>query len=905
MKTMSCHKRSRLRCLGVALVGTWFLAAATVAGEAELVSMQTPWRVWMVTGASVERDAGGQLVVIGRRGKPPLDAGSAGLSPLPPPTWRDSGFEDQTWGRYGGQELRRWAGPYGLHYDYRDPGRTENPALLCLRTRFGVADPSRATDVQITVEYLGGVVVTMNGVEVGRGHLPAGRLEPQTLAADYPLEAYTMEDGTTPLPTLQKGNAVPDAGLAARYRTRIRSLTVSVPSRLLVKGANVLALELHRSLILGPLSGNRFTWWHIGVGEVKVSSASGAGVIAYSEALKGTQVWNAQSVEQITDSLQPVRSLDRGAEGISPRGAMMQGLAVGNPFDPLWPVRILAPCNGAGTGLAVLTDLAGLRGVRGRVSKLSGPGGAALPVTGVRVRYARRGFLHWCDELVEEPPDGAKTVPVWVEAQVPKNQAAGWYAGNLSLQANGKSWAVPLQVFVSGYIAPDPRDFHSVMVTMHSPEALEKTYRVKPYGDEHFRLMEQSLQFAAQVGGKVAFVPVIVGGHMGHETGLIRWVRDGRGMKPDYSLFEKYLDLYVKHCGTPRAISLYVWHLDVAKEAASAYEGSQIPSREYQPKKSIQVTLWDPQTGQTESVPAPNWLTPEADAFWKPLLDGVHEIVVRKRGWPEKTILLGIGSDTRPSVKTGEMFRGWAPYARWDIYSHFSGDPGAGGIGHTFYKGPPLAGSAPGKFIAIGNLEVGLKEIYGYYLLKSDGLEAFTKNGDEYLTATVQRVGPGTQGAPIVYRMQPMIDGRWTRLGIDFWPEPPSMQRSRYHPLIWGATPLWLTWPGPQGPQPTVRLMMIREGLQDFEARLAIAAQLGRLPAERQKPYRELLDDLGRRTPPFGEGPVALLPQTELSYDWQGYVAALHAAAAELAGVKVQANWDAPPKGEGAKEPTR
>jgi hypothetical protein len=881
------------------------MATAVAAGETELINQQAPWRVWMVTGASVERGAGGQLVVIGRRGKPPLDAANAGLSMLPPAAWRDRDFDDWAWGRYGGEELRRWAGPYGHDYVYTNPGRTENPALLCLRTRFGVADPSRATDVSITVEYLGGVVVTVNGVEVGRGHLPAGPVEPHTFAADYPMEAYTMDDGTTPLPSLRQWYAAPDAKLAARYRKRIRSMTVSVPSRLLVKGANILALEMHRSLIVGPLSEYRNTWWHIGVGELKVTSASGAGVIAYDQALKGTRVWNAQSVEQVTGDPQTTKHLDRGKEGISPRGAMMQGLADGNPLDPLQPIRILAPRNGLGTGLAVLTDSADLREVRGRVSELRGPGGAVLPGSGVRVLYAKQSFLHWSDELADAPPAGAKTVPVWVEVLVSKNQAAGWYAGSLSIQANGRSFQVPLQVFVSGYTAPDPREFHSVMVTMHSPEAMEKTYQVKPYSEEHFRLMEQSLKFAGSLGGKVAFAPVLVGGHMGHEAGLIRWVKNGAGMKPDFSLFERYLDLYVRHCGPPQAISLYVWSQDVAQEAAHAYEGSRSPSREYVPKRPLQVTLWDPKTGRTESIPAPNWLAPEAEAFWKPLLDGVREIVVKKRGWPEKTILLGIGSDTRPSVKTGEMFRGWAPYARWDIYSHFSGDPGAGGIGHTFYKGPPLAGSAPGKFIAIVNLEVGLKEIYGYYLLKSDGLEAFTKNGDEYLTATVQRVGPGTQGAPIVYRMQPMIDGRWTRLGIDFWPEPPSMQRSRYHPLIWGATPLWLTWPGPQGPQPTVRLMMIREGLQDFEARLAIAAQLGRLPAERQKPYRELLDDLGRRTPPFGEGPVALLPQTELSYDWQGYVAALHAAAAELAGVKVQANWDAPPKGEGAKEPTR
>jgi hypothetical protein len=40
----------------------------------------------------------------------------------------------------------------------------------------------------------------------------------------------------------------------------------------------------------------------------------------------------------------------------------------------------------------------------------------------------------------------------------------------------------------------------------------------------------------------------------------------------------------------------------------------------------------------------------------------------------------------------------------------------------------------------------------------------------------------------------------------------------------------------------------------------------------------------------------ALSVQMELAYDWPAYVARLHAAAAELAGAKVDAAWDRPPR---------
>lgn len=41
---------------------------------------------------------------------------------------------------------------------------------------------------------------------------------------------------------------------------------------------------------------------------------------------------------------------------------------------------------------------------------------------------------------------------------------------------------------------------------------------------------------------------------------------------------------------------------------------------------------------------------------------------------------------------------------------------------------------------------------------------------------------------------------------------------------------------------------MIREGLRDFEARLAIAERILSMPEEKRKPYRDLLDDFPWRS---------------------------------------------------------
>jgi hypothetical protein len=385
-------------------------------------------------------------------------------------------------------------------------------------------------------------------------------------------------------------------------------------------------------------------------------------------------------------------------------------------------------------------------------------------------------------------------------------------------------------------------------------------------------------------------------GDMGHQTGLIRWVKTAAGLKPDFSLFERYLDIYVKHCGRPKAINLCIWSAETASEMATAYEGQQFPTRTVTRKRPLTVTRWDPETGATEQVEAPTALAEGAEAFWKPMLDGVHEIVVKKRGWPEQTILLGVGSDARPSVKTGELFRKWAPYARWEIVSHFSGDPGG------FYKGPLLPGSAPGKCIILGDLEVGLKEACNGGMagigdgVSARSLEALVQNKDGFLRTWIQRGGPSMYSSPIMYRTVPVC-GHWTRVGMDYWPKVSGRSGPGY--FIWGEQPIWMTWPGPDGAQPTVRLQMVREGLQDFAARWLIAKKILSLPEPERQAYRALLNEIHTHTGVWGRiDPVNLLPHTALGYDWQAYVARVHAAAAEADGVKTDAKWEQPPSGQ-------
>jgi hypothetical protein len=886
------------------------------AAEVELLNGQTPWRAFLVTGPRLNVDGDGLRIADrrDRKGSAAFDPASADVvrfqelfSRLPAADWASADFDDSCWARYLPSDLDDYLGDYGLPA-YWGGQRWPWPALLCLRTRFGIADPARVKDLEVTVVGLGGMVVYVNGREVGRGFLPRERLNLLTPAEKYPIEAYTAADGVTALPEVgwqAKSKDAVEEALRPRYEKRIRRLTLKVPPETLVKGANVLGIGIHQSPIAGPLQ--RGGWVHLGVRSVTLTSASGTGVIPYAEAVGGTRVWSAIPEEQVFDtpSDKPLARRIEGRMTAWMRGKLYRGIQCGNPFDRLAPLRMAVPRNGVGSGQVVLTDMAGLRDISATMGALKGAAGE-IPASAVEVRYAaQQGGLHFCDALMPTATQGARTVPVWVIVQAPRNQPPGWYAGTLTLAANEKSFAAPVQVLVRGLTLADARDFAPNSGIASSADTLALHYKVEPWSDEHYRLLEPSFRMLGQLGNDVLQVPVILGGMYGAAARdwatrgsagvrcrpLVRWVRDGERVRPEFSLLERYLDAYLKHCAPPKALSLYVWDSGCSREVADAYEGRRVPTREFAPKSPLLVQRWDPASGATSDLPAPNFAAEGAEAFWKPLFEGVRRIVT-KRGWSERVIMAGIGGDLRPSQREGDLLRQWAPYVRWQILSHFSGDPGP----------------KDGKQMATGGLEVGVKEypwrsfvhVFTAAELERDltvaqpsrlptgRQDACGTNGFEYLDLPTARWHWKDDSPPFLFRTLPMIWGSLGHLGLDFWSGVQGAPRN----TSFFTESSSMTVPGPHGALPTVRFQMLREGVQDMEIRLMMIRAARTLPADRRQAVYELLDEFPRRA--YWGTPY--LSQCELSYDWRSYAARVQEAAAELVGVKTEAKWEAPPK---------
>jgi hypothetical protein len=886
--------------LAAALLGG-SLAAWADDGGIRLIDERTPWRAYVFTTYMVNETEDG-TVEIGRRSaritlnpadpkmhEQQLDRVAA-FSPLPPRDWMNADFDDYHWPQYLGDELYDYLGDYGVAPDGTSWGA---PWLygLQLRTRFGIEDPAKVRDLKVTVRAIGGGVVYVNGVKIGSAYMPEGEIFPLTLAVKYPAEAYTDADGEV-LPAIGSRDK-PDPKLLDRYEKRIRSFTFEVPRAVLRPGANVLAVDLRRAPSAGPM-GRRDHWNHLGFNKVTLTSASGAGVIAFDDAVKGTRLWSVPAEQQIAQTPSE-RSLIRRGWGwtlLWARGMPVKGVAMGNPFDPPHPIRMAAPRNGVCSGQVVLIDPAGLKQVQARLTgPLQGAGRASIPTAAVDIRYAvQTEDPHYCDALLARPPDNATTLPIWLLVEVPADQPPGWYTTQLEVRANGQRLTTPVQVLVTGLKLPAPRDYRGSTIAMpHCPKNIAMTYNVELWSDRHWELLEASLALLGKVSNDVIDIPVILSNFpvagrphpMGRQTDqrtwhapMIRWIQTRDGLRPDLSLLEKYLDLSVKHAGPPRAISLWIWDPPSAVELARAYEGTRHDTVEQKQRAPVLIEVYDPATRKTRQQEVPHLMQDDARAFWKPMFDAVHALV-KKRGWSENIIMLGRGSDVRPGQRTGDRVREWAPYARWDLLSHYSGEtPGV---------------VEDGRLFATGGLEIGVKRYPWMRVrgaLSSKDYEARMKQDVPWVDLPTARWHHQPYSPPITFRTLPLLYGRLGQVGLDYWTprrEGPTNRTFFSHVDA-------LAYPGPDGAVPTVRFQMLREGVQDLEVRHAIREAYMKLPESARAKPRELLDDFNNRLDVH-----FYLSQRELALDWPGYVAQVQELAAMLTGAGSEARWDQPP----------
>jgi len=787
-------------------------------GETAILDARSLWRchvMWKTL--QVRRKSGGLQFVSVDRKRRLHEVTAPRTTDSPPPGWAAPAFDDSAWSRARTPLFARW---------------TQAVALVCVRGRFQITDPAAltGTDLNVSVAYHGGAAVYVNGREVARGNLPEGRIGPDTPAEDYPHEAYVAPQGYR---LRWVGFGDPEK-YKERFALRTRALTARIPASALRKGTNVLAIEIHRAptsetYFTAPIKDYaRYSLWDLcSLESVTLTGPAGGGVIANVAPPKGLRVFNW------------------------PATAALHSIDFADACEPLRPIEIAGARNGAFSGQVGVGSDEPIKGLTAAASDLTSVGGAKIPTSAIQVRYPlstdgvyryagsgrgrpasvydQRGVRHF-DALVDaapaevpihEPARGA-VQPVWITVTVPRDAAPGAYTGTLTVSAEGAKVAdVAIRLTVADWVLPDPKRFESFVGLVQSPNTLAAKYNVPMWSEAHWKLLDRTFALLGQVGTKDVYILARGRTFHGNEQSMIRWIKRPDGTwDHDFSIVERYLDLAVKYLGTVPVVGVYCWDVD----SGSTYFGyprghkhAHLVEKTGQP-----FTVLDPKTGLLSEARSPKWGEPAVRAFWKPVFGGLRKVLA-ERGL-EQSMMIGLTPDKRPEKDAVEDLKAVSGGAPWISHAHpYSRDIHGQPVGYlTTVWG---AGSIP---------DPATKRCYGW---KTPFMAAV------YPRLRTAPCGEGLRNnsAPLLYRMaveRALLSTAGLRgigrCGADFWPvstdrrgRPRSVLGRYAAASAWHGGWIWYAFdyviaPGPTGPVSTVRFEMLREGVQQAEARISL-----------------------------------------------------------------------------------
>jgi len=639
--------------------------------EVVVLDDNTLWRHYLTTRCAFVRNKNGELEA---QDLTPLTAGghydgilnprpaaSTNPSPLPPADWAGLTFDDSAWPRV------RLPQPSQTDGAARPQRREGGVATVLLRGKFDVKDPAQVKTCTLSLDYWGGVVVYLNGKEVLRRHVPGDKPDFLALAEDYPDEAFVTPKGhLKDWYEEQPGDKKAEGGARPALHER-SAKAVALPVALLKPGLNVLAVEVHTAPFYDFRKHrdlHRFIswlpWGPIQLRHAQLTVSPAGAAVANVARPSGVRVWNVGVGETVT------------------------AFDYGTPGEKLAPIVIHAARNSVFSGRLAVDSDQPIKGLKATVTDLAQvPTGGKIPASAVRVRYAvaatgGKSFMspHRFDGLldaipaeipvVKDPPKqigqwgpifrtnlaAGAVAPLWFTVRVPKDARPGVYEGRVTLSAEGlPPTDVPLRVNVSDWSMPDPKDFriHNMAhgVFHDADEAVARHYDVPLWSERHFELLGKSRALMAEVGARNVQVNL---------TELITWVKQPDGSaKPDFTVFDQYLDMVAKSIGKPLPLRVNVW-----REGKKTPEGGM---------EQPPVSLRDPATNQIQRLPQPATGTKEAVAFWRPVFTEMLK-KIKARGWLEVTALGWWSVFGGPPEDVANLAKQLWPEAVWACVAH-------------------------------------------------------------------------------------------------------------------------------------------------------------------------------------------------------------------------------------------
>lgn len=818
----------------------------------------------------------------GRRGRRENFAPNL-VNPLPPEGWEKPEFDDSAWLHdqatdfaISDRRVRFRDSEDYLRAAWGTDRYVEEVGLIVQRGRFTVNDPSKVQQLTLSLVYRGGIVAYLNGKEITRAHLPKGKLTPKTGAEVYPLEVNlgpeTGSNGKKTRPALNLMGTHRNVVKYSKYwaQKERRHGPVDIDTAVLRKGVNVLAIANHRSNYLAANKKASLGFAAVGMSEchLRAKADDGAIVSAFARP-SGLKVWNQHLWESTLTA------------------------DFCNPAESLRPIRIVAARNGTFSGKVIAGSTKTIEGLSAAIGELKDANGKAIPAEALRIRYGAINLTHagttgvWkrgvggsrFDALLDSPPDSiapakmvqtkvhskllgvpagmasAAVVPIWVTVQVPKDAAPGEYQGALTINAKGaEAIKVPVKLSVANWSLPDIKDYGSLLFIYQSPDTLAKYFKVEPWSDAHWKMIESSLKLMGEAGNIGLIFPLQAESAMGNAESLIPWIKKGDGAYDyDFTRFDRYLETALKYHSKERlkVIALNVWGAEnkPVKFKNRGADGKVVKTYGKNPR--TQITVVDKSTGKKSKMLMPGYGTPEAEALWKPVLLEVKKRLEAK-GLFSKA-MLGMAWDVTPHPTHVAMFRNILGDLPWFRESHYD------------KRTVPYDANDKSKIIRVGCNSIvwggsvpdpNKKRLYGW---KYDP-KHMVLNFNRFGTLSVVLMGFPRPWSFRMWMESTLACGRNGngRCGGDFFRAGysrgsgnagcmfGSYPRSQVGQTGLGNNVCDLFAPGPQGPVTSVRFENAREGNQEAEARIVIEKALLNkdkpLPAELAKKCQSLLD---------------------------------------------------------------
>ena len=779
-----------------------------------------------------------------------------------PAGWPAPDFDDSAWIRFRHRPLpQQRAGQLNEMLD----------RAICLRTSFEVPDPQQVKELLLRLTYRGGARVFVNGQELARNHLPSGTLGTDSKADEYPLEAYWIGPEEAPDPHLG-GRCVGDLrcvfdrapagqGKLSNFRDtggagwinrktwerimkiRDRELgPLPIPSSLLRKGRNVLAVEIrgsHYHPIVVPGAGDwgkgsaysTQGWAHARLIRLELSDPSGVvpsamrrpdkprvwvedmhtrcfpqdycytseamGAVRFSGALNGT--FGAQVLVYASGNLPGLKATPGDLKHVE-NAATLPSSALHVSYlaaEPLKDLVKLGLDRGDIRSPLIPDAIEIVRYVSNNPEVFKPEPGAAIA--------AELNKLTYFDHLTGAPP---KTIPestsqpIWLSLKIPPDAAPGLYKGSIRIEAAGlEPVSVPMEATVTGWRIPSAREFQTDVWLEQSPYGIAKRYQIPLWSERHFNLIEASFRQMARAGNDTLWIPVIHQSEFGNnkDSSMVRWIRKKDGaLDFDYAVLDKYLELAVKHMGHPRSISFCLMHYMRASASPT-------------------VTIFDEASGKSETLGV-GW---KEDAFkripmWKAFAYSLYEHM-RSKGL-EKSLRWGHAGDVESDPSLIALLWDLFPECYWTGSPHsYAGGSGGGGHNRQIFRT--------------------ISEIYTEF--RAESRKGWRKEDETYLNPFCIRNVAGGASPPFSFRV--LAD--WAlhkgltgvgHMGFDYYD---FVWKEGYPPVgDWnppGIPVFTLVYPGQEGAESSARWEAFLEGVQQAEARIFIEQTLERkvLPA--------------------------------------------------------------------------